>query len=64
MAGGSLIFLGFLIATVFVVAYSYYTRRGSGINQRPRGGERGDAQGGAAGKSRISSAEREADYTN
>ena len=38
MAGGSLIFLGFLIAT--------------------------DAQGGAAGKSRISSAEREADSTN
>jgi hypothetical protein len=55
LAGGSLIFLGFLIATVFVVAYSYYTRRGSGINQRPRGSGRGDAQGGAAGRSRMSS---------
>jgi len=56
MAGGSLIFLGFLIAAVFVVAYAYYTRAGSGINQRPRGA-RADDQPGAQGASRISSAE-------
>jgi hypothetical protein len=57
LAGGSIIFLGFLIGTVFAIAYSYYTRRGSGINQRPRGAERGDAQSGATGPSRISAAE-------
>ena len=57
LAGGSMIFLAFLVATVFVVAYSYYTRAGSGIGQRPRGAERGDAQAGATGPSRISSAE-------
>jgi hypothetical protein len=57
LTGGSTIFLAFLVGTVFAVAYSYYTRRGSGINQRPRGAERGDDQGGAAGPSRISSAE-------
>ena len=33
--GGSLIFGGFLVVWFFVVAYSYYTRRGSGINQHP-----------------------------
>ena len=57
LAGGSMIFLAFLILIPFAIAYSYYTRRGSGINQRPRGGERGDAQAGATGASRISSAE-------
>ena len=49
-----MIFLAFLIATVFVVAFSYYTRRGSGINQRPRGSEH----------SRMSSAETDDDYRN
>ena len=33
--GGSLIFFAFLVVWCFVVAYSYYTRRGSGINQHP-----------------------------
>ena len=36
-AGGSLIFLGFLLLGVLVLAYSYYTRSGSGINQHPYG---------------------------
>ena len=35
LAGGSLIFAGFLVVGVFVVAYSLYTRTGSGINQHP-----------------------------
>ena len=30
-----LIFAGFLVFWFFVVAYSYYTRRGSAINQHP-----------------------------
>ncbi len=34
-AGGSLIFAAFLVVLFFVVAYGYYTRRGSGINQTP-----------------------------
>jgi len=35
LVGGSLIFLGFLVVGFFVVAYSFYTRTGSGINQHP-----------------------------
>src|SRR5436305_1525700 len=37
MAGGAFIFLGVIIALFLIVAYSYYTRRGSAIEQRPRG---------------------------
>jgi hypothetical protein len=37
LADGSLWFLGFLIFTFFVVVYSFYTRVGSAINQRPYG---------------------------
>jgi hypothetical protein len=41
LAGGWWIFLIFVVATVFVVAFGYYTVRGSGIHQRPyrRAGE-------------------------
>ena len=35
LSGGSLIFVGFAVTWFFVLSYSYYTRRGSGINQRP-----------------------------
>ena len=35
LAGGFWIFAGFVVLWVFVVAYGYYTRRGSGINQHP-----------------------------
>ncbi len=35
LAPGSLIFAGFLIVGFFVFAASWYTRRGSAINQHP-----------------------------
>src|SRR5436305_1404854 len=35
LAGGTWIFVGFLIVLFFVVAFSYYTRTGSGISQTP-----------------------------
>ena len=37
LAGGSWIFLGFLVIGFFVVAYTWYTRTGSAINQHPYG---------------------------
>jgi hypothetical protein len=37
MAGGTWIFVGFLVVAFLVVVYSYYTRRGSAINQHPYG---------------------------
>ena len=37
LAGGSLIFLAFVVFYTLVVTYSLYTRTGSGINQRPWG---------------------------
>ncbi len=45
------------------VVYGLYTRRGSGINQRPLGPERGDAQSGAAGPSRLSASESDTEGT-
>ena len=42
LAGGSLIFLAFLIAYFFAVAYGLYSKRGSGISQRPYRGDRSD----------------------
>jgi hypothetical protein len=56
-AGGSFIFLAVIIVFFLAVVYGFFTRRGSGINQRPTDG-RGGAPG-AEGSSRISSAERE-----
>lgn len=35
LAGGSWIFAGFSVVLFFVIAYSFYTRTGSGINQHP-----------------------------
>jgi hypothetical protein len=61
LAQGSYIFLGFLILTFFVLAYSYYTRRGSGIEQRPHDG-RGDSPG-SRGESHISTADRDVERT-
>ena len=37
LVGGWPIFAAFLVLTVLVVAYSFYTRRGSAINQHPYG---------------------------
>ena len=44
---------------VFAVAYGLYTRSGSGISQRPHSSGRNDDAGGAAGPSRMSSADDE-----
>lgn len=35
LAGGSWIFAGFIVAMFLAIAYSFYTRAGSGINQHP-----------------------------
>ena len=59
MAGGATIFLIVVIVMLLGLAYGYYTRKGSGIDQHPQGGERGQAAAGADGPSRISSAEDE-----
>ena len=37
LAGGSVIVAVFLVVGVFALAYSLYTRTGSGINQHPYG---------------------------
>ena len=55
LAGGSTIFLVFMIVMLFALAYGYYTRTGSGIDQHPQGGERDDASSGADGPSTIAS---------
>jgi hypothetical protein len=39
LAGGSLIFLAFVVLYTLAVTYSLYTRTGSAINQRPWGEE-------------------------
>ena len=39
LAGGSLIFLAFVVFYTLVIIYSLYTRTGSGINQRPWGAD-------------------------
>lgn len=56
-APGSLIFLAVIIVFLLAVVYGFWTRTGSGINQRPHDGS--DGAPGAEGPSRISSAERE-----
>jgi hypothetical protein len=50
-AGGALIFLGFIVFYTLAVTFSLYSRRGSGINQRPHGGNYTSAPGarGASG---------------
>ena len=54
VAGGSLIFLIFIVLFFFAIVYGFYTRKGSGINQRPSDG-RGAAPG-AEGSSDVSTA--------
>jgi hypothetical protein len=60
LAGGSMIFLGFLILTVIVLAFNYYSRTGSGINQRPSDGREAP---GAKGASVISTTEEGTERT-
>lgn len=57
LAGGSLIFLIFLVVMFFVFSFTFYSRRGSAINQHPRGAGRPEDPGVGKGPSRISAAE-------
>jgi hypothetical protein len=59
MGNGTWILVIVVVGLFFAVAYGFYTRRGSAINQRPLGSERNDGAPGAAGPSRISAAEDE-----
>jgi hypothetical protein len=59
MSGGAWIFLIFIVLLFFALVYGFYTRRGSGINQRPHDPNREGSASGAVGRSRISSAEDE-----
>jgi hypothetical protein len=52
LAGGAAIFGVFIVVYFLVVVYSMYTRRGSGINQRPYRDPYGDAPG-ATGPSKL-----------
>lgn len=45
LAGGAAIFALFILALTATVVYSLYTRRGSGINQRPYANAYGNAPG-------------------
>jgi hypothetical protein len=58
-AEGGLIFLAVVIAFFLAIAFGYYTRRGSGINQRPSDGRGGSP--GAKGASFVSTTEDEAE---
>jgi hypothetical protein len=59
MSSGAWIIVTVCVVLFFAVVHGFYTRRGSGISQRPHDPARGDAASGAAGPSRISSAEDE-----
>ncbi len=59
MSGGASVFLIFIVLLFFALVYGSYTRRGSGINQRPHDSDREGSALGAVGRSRISSAEDE-----
>jgi hypothetical protein len=51
---GSWLFIAIFIACLVTIAYSYYTRRGSAINQRTHQSPYSDAPG-AKGSSSVSS---------
>ena len=57
LAGGTFIFVGFIVVFFFAFAHSYYTRSGSAINQHPYRDPYGDAPG-ASRKSSLSGDER------
>lgn len=59
LAGGSMIFLAFVVVFFLVLVYSYYTKTGSGINLRPSDG-RGEAPG-ADGAASITTTEGDGD---
>lgn len=45
LAGGSWVFLGFVVLLFLAVSHGYYSRSGSAINQRPYNDPSGDAPG-------------------
>ena len=45
LAGGTWVFLAFVIVFFFAIAHGYYSRSGSAINQRPYNPDGGDAPG-------------------
>jgi hypothetical protein len=47
LAGGTWVFLGFVLVLFFAVAHGYYSRTGSAINQHPYHDAHGDAPGAA-----------------
>jgi hypothetical protein len=53
LAGGWQVFLGFIVVFLLATIHSLYTRRGSGINQRPYGNVYSAASG-ARGSSVLS----------
>ena len=57
-SGGSTIFLIFIVLMVLVLGYGMYSRKGSGIEQRPQGDNMGGAPG-AEGRSRMANREDE-----
>ena len=61
VAPGASIFLAFLVVMFFALAFGYFSRRGSGINQRPHDGRGGSA--GAEGSSSISTTESDVERT-
>jgi len=52
-----LVFVLIVLAIILALAYGFYSRRGSGIDQHPRGGGHTEDPGVGAGASRISTAE-------
>jgi hypothetical protein len=59
LAGGSLIFLLFVVAYVVAVSYGLYGRRGSAINRRAYAKVYASAPGAARGENRSSGRDRE-----
>jgi hypothetical protein len=57
LAGGTVIFVLFVVFYFVVIAYGLYTRRGSAINQHPYNNPYGDTPG-AARKSSLGHDER------
>jgi hypothetical protein len=45
LAGGTIIFVAFVVVYFIVIVYGLYTRKGSGINQHPYNNPYGDAPG-------------------
>jgi hypothetical protein len=54
-----LVFVLIVLAIILSLAYGFYSRRGSGIDQHPRGGGHAEDPGVGTGPSRISAAEDE-----